>query len=323
MAKALKIVIVERYHAGASLRFPLHITDMTDGPGRQRCLSAEFLLGQDLVTYSARSVVRDRHWKEKEKWVNPGYVVTDPAKHMYQPTVPEFVRGQKQYRHSPLMVRTDSVKMLAQVLRERHQQLLWHPIEKNDRPIDVTHLWPRVVEEKSSVVNPIYGNLRLEVSGLVYSLGQKYNWVTEVGIRGGVAKAGRRGVHTAYMETLLTTKIMVVTQRDTWEDHYRLFEALITGAMVLSDVMLAPPAGIEDGKSVVFFRNPEELEEKLVYYLNNTDERLSIARKGREVAMTRHRSWHRMENIVFNQTLTHCPNSTSESKCPWTIHPEY
>ena len=147
--------------------------------------------------------------------------------------------------------------------------------------------------------------------------------MTEVGIRGGVAKAGRRGVHTAYMETLLTTKIMVVTQRDTWEDHYRLFEALITGTMVLSDVMLAPPAGIEDGKSVVFFRNPEELEEKLVYYLNNTDERLSIARKGREVAMTRHRSWHRMEDIVFNQTLTHCPNSKSESKCPWTIHPEY
>jgi len=45
-----------------------------------------------------------------------------------------------------------------------------------------------------------------------------------------VSKSGGDGwvkTHLAYLEGLLTPKIVVVAQQDSWEDHYRLFEAIV------------------------------------------------------------------------------------------------
>jgi hypothetical protein len=123
-----------------------------------------------------------------------------------------------------------------------------------------------------------------------------------------------------YIEALLRTKILVVTQRDGWEDHYRLFEGIVAGPMVMTDRMLALPAGLENGTSVVEFGSEKELLSLINYYLEHEDERLSIAAEGRRVAMSQHRSWHRMEQIIFGRALTSCSLAKSTPDCPYIVH---
>ena len=75
-------------------------------------------------------------------------------------------------------------------------------------------------------------------------------------------------------------------------------EALVSGALVMTDPMLIMPKGLRDGESVVVYHSLDELESKVEYYLQRPEERVRIARKGYQVAMTTHRSWHVTERIV-------------------------
>ena len=102
---------------------------------------------------------------------------------------------------------------------------------------------------------------------------------------------------------MIRTKIIVVAQRDEWEGHLRLMEALASGAMVIADKTLAMPSGLVDGESIVLYDSAQSLKDAIYYYLNpkNDKERLSIAKRGWEVAMGRHRSWHRVEEIIFGK----------------------
>jgi spore maturation protein CgeB len=97
-----------------------------------------------------------------------------------------------------------------------------------------------------------------------------------------------------------------VTQRDKWEDHYRLFEALVTGPFVITDRVLSLPQGLQNGTSVIECTSAEDLRSKIIYFLAHPEERLAIARHDRFVAMTRHRSWHRIEEIIFGSSVTQC-----------------
>lgn len=113
------------------------------------------------------------------------------------------------------------------------------------------------------------------------------------------------------------------------EDHYRLFEALVSGAMVMTDRMLSLPHGLENGVSIVEYTSEDDLRTKILYYLKNEEERFEIARKGRLVSMSQHRTWHRVEQVVFGRELSNCDSrrtSTStagrhERNCPWVVHP--
>ena len=90
-------------------------------------------------------------------------------------------------------------------------------------------------------------------------------------------------------------------------DHYRLFEALAAGPLVVADLMLAPPKGLVDRENIVFFRTVEELPQIWEYYLTHEQERIAIANRGWELSYTRHRAWHRMEELLFGQPLTKGP----------------
>jgi spore maturation protein CgeB len=70
------------------------------------------------------------------------------------------------------------------------------------------------------------------------------------------------------------------------------------------DEMLSLPHSLQDGKSVVFFRSLDELQELAMYYLQHTEERLEIARNGWEICMRKHRSWHRLEEMLFGRGIT-------------------
>lgn len=98
---------------------------------------------------------------------------------------------------------------------------------------------------------------------------------------------------------MLEFKIIVVAQRDRYEDHFRLFEALISGAMVMSDQALAFPWGVVDHETVVVYKDFDELQQKVLYYLDHEDERLRIARAGRKLSLNHHRVWHRYNDLLL------------------------
>ena len=117
---------------------------------------------------------------------------------------------------------------------------------------------------------------------------------------GKLSAKGRRNPQNAYVNELLDYKIIVLAQRNYWEDHYRLFEAMSGGAMVLSDPMLPLPKGLVDGTHLVVYDSIKSLKEKIIYYLEHRDERLRIAREGHKETLLHHRTWHHMEDIFLN-----------------------
>jgi hypothetical protein len=103
---------------------------------------------------------------------------------------------------------------------------------------------------------------------------------TFVGLAGNALQAGWQSVHSDYIQAMLHSKIIVLTQCDAWEDYYRLFEALILGAMVMTDCMLSMPNGLEHGVSIIEFESEVDLRDKILYYVNHKEERIEIAKRG-------------------------------------------
>ncbi|KAL7576689.1 hypothetical protein ACA910_005614 [Epithemia clementina (nom. ined.)] len=275
-----------------------------------------------------RSIAKGRKWNEETQWIEVGTKLDASL------ALP--------YHHAPFTVRTDTIQQLQAYLRGLpHPLELSGPMEQSlERAVDVTHLWPADQNGNQNnnngqkVGNAQSGRLRFRVSQWIQTWGVQHGWKAMVGLAGvQTAHRGRlQAASMAYLAALTGTKIMVVTQRDPYEDHYRLMEALAaSGACVFSDYMHGLPAGLENGTSIIVFTSPQELQSLIVYYLhpNHQAERLEIARRGREVAMTRHRSWHRMEEMVFcGRVPSTCsrrrqPPTTLQdfvAKCPWTVN---
>jgi spore maturation protein CgeB len=104
-------------------------------------------------------------------------------------------------------------------------------------------------------------------------------------------------------------------------DFYRLLEGIIAGACVFTDVMLTLPRGLKNGTSVVEYSSIRNLQDLILYYLEHDDERIRIAKAGRDVAMRQHRSWHRMEEVLFGRPISVCePDQEIEVCNPWVVH---
>jgi hypothetical protein len=262
----------------------------------------EQAVGENFVFYSQRSIVTGRRWNQETGWVNEGTLI-DLATNKSEGGAPS-------YKHISYFVRTDMIETLQMLLHERGLALS-DAIETLDRSVDVTHLWPLNTDERQ-------GSLRTLVSNIVHDLGNTSGFRIQVDFVSSAAEAGRTEVAREYVDALLRTKIMVVTQRDGWEDHYRLFEAMVAGPLVMTDRMLSLPAGLEPGTSIVEFSSADELRSLIDYYLKHAEERLTIAARGRRVAMAQHRSWHRIEEVIYGRALTVCPDTPTN--CPYIVH---
>ena len=315
------------------LSSPTFITDFSDPHTLTRCSKYDFDkpkrteaiidLFHHNIYFSSRSIVENRNWNRKADWVNTGKIVNLNVSTSTSSTTKKQksrTRIVKDYfappfQHTPLIVRTDTVMALQQTLKETFNITnLASPIESIlERPVDITHFWPpnREVEQ---YVGPVASNLRYKVSDIIAKMShinqplgkdtidtspaadkEAKNYNVFVDVVGWTGKGGRKHVKTEYVQRMLNTKILVLTQRDKWEDHYRLMEALISGAMVMTDKMLSLPHGLENGTSIVEYASAADLRQKLHYYLEHEEERLQIAKQGRYVAMSMHRSWHRVE----------------------------
>ncbi len=104
---------------------------------------------------------------------------------------------------------------------------------------------------------------------------------------------------------------------DKWEDHFRLDEALLSGALVLQDPTTYLPHMLIDGVNFVVYHNISDLESKILYYLHpmNEKERIEIGQRGREVALNHHRIWHQAERVLLNDMSYH--NEYGLYNKPW------
>jgi spore maturation protein CgeB len=69
--------------------------------------------------------------------------------------------------------------------------------------------------------------------------------------------------------------------------------------MVMTDPMHPLPFRIVDGESVVVYHSLQELKQKILYYLEHEEERRIVAKRGYDVAMNFHRSWHMLERMIL------------------------
>ncbi|KAL3786437.1 hypothetical protein HJC23_011018 [Cyclotella cryptica] len=133
-----------------------------------------------------------------------------------------------------------------------------------------------------------------------------YNFTGVTGLVSTRDKIGRTSTSYAYAESLLDHKVVVVSQRDRWEGHYRLMEGLMSGAMIMSDPITFPPAGLADRVNMVIYNSLNDLAEKIRYYLQDKQgkiERVRIARAGRKLAMEEHQPHQRYERLVLGENF--------------------
>mmetsp|Transcript_55108 Transcript_55108/g.165060 ORF Transcript_55108/g.165060 Transcript_55108/m.165060 type:complete len:892 (-) Transcript_55108:44-2719(-) len=166
------------------------------------------------------------------------------------------------------------------------------PVSIN-RPSDVVHFWDPDEKVKNAV-------LRTRVSNRIRDLGEKYPDLSVfAGLAGQRDAEGRNSPQLDYAKALLEYKIVVVCQRDSHETHYRLMEALISGALVFTDPVHYLPDGFEDSKNIVVYNSLDDLEHKTLYYLQNDKERETIARNGLNLAITQHRARNWLEDFIL------------------------
>lgn len=90
---------------------------------------------------------------------------------------------------------------------------------------------------------------------------------------------------------------------DHWEDmkkygiiSNRIFDALAAGAFIISDDVF----GLQEtlGEAVVTYQNREDLNQKIDYYLQQTEEREKRAQMGQRIVLEKHTFAHRVESIL-------------------------
>lgn len=227
-----------------------------------------------------RSVVEGRHYDITTKQVHEGYIS------------PNTGGDDGGVGKASLVVREGFIEAMAAVRNDKS-------VLKSKRNINVCFFW-------KPGDNSHYGFWRRDVSHFLQKHGKRRKYSTLVNVAANDVEGMLSGhIQLKYVDALLRCQIVVVAQRDEWADHYRLYESLASGAMVLMDQMLAPPAGLKNKTNVVVYDSLESLGELIDYYVKHVHKRKSIARRGMELVRGRHRSWHLVEAILFGSPMTH------------------
>lgn len=100
-----------------------------------------------------------------------------------------------------------------------------------------------------------------------------------------------------YMKTLSQSKICVSIRGEGF-DAYRYWEIPYAESMLLADEpIIEIPNNFVEGESAAFFKNIDELQEKLDFYLKS-NRYLEIGKRGREHLLKYHTSIQRAKNVL-------------------------
>lgn len=84
----------------------------------------------------------------------------------------------------------------------------------------------------------------------------------------------------------------------------RIFEAMVCGAFVISDKQKDVIALFQDGKHLVYFDSPNDLVEKIRYFLAYPELRKKVALNGMQEVHKNHTYVHRIQSLL--STVTFC-----------------
>ena len=83
--------------------------------------------------------------------------------------------------------------------------------------------------------------------------------------------------------------------------NMRIFEVLASGALLVTNALEGDDLqqlGLEEGQHLVCYRNPNELFERIDYFLARPQERQAIAQAGSLIVRERHTYAHRMKQLL-------------------------
>jgi hypothetical protein len=137
------------------------------------------------------------------------------------------------------------------------------------------------------------------------SFRNKYNHPMQIGPVSAFGSEGRRAINEKYKQCLYNSKIVLHANPDRWEGDARTWEAICSGALVFVDRMHQPiPHPLVDGKHVIFYdlsaEGLEQLERKIIFYLENDEERARIGQQGRDFVLRYHRSVNRINEMIWH-----------------------
>jgi len=118
---------------------------------------------------------------------------------------------------------------------------------------------------------------------------------------GEITESKRDVYDQGYLSTLRKTLILLTCNPANWEGDSRTWEALASGCLVFVDRLYTPyKHPLEDGKHCIFYDRDklDELEEKISYYVQHTDQARKIGQTGREFVMKYHRTVNRIDEIL-------------------------
>jgi hypothetical protein len=270
-------------------------TLLVDFTGSTRQTQCEYLFQDSYfqdktrVRLAKRSIVQGRFYNHDTSEIHLGQILSPLGWH---------TNDEIPILYSPLILRESFVNAIVNAT-------LGAKVHTTERPTDVGFFW-----NNGDFIH--YAFYRRDIAKLVKTLHHskitsKIVMKNEVDLVYTDVKGYNVGnVQFDYVTRLLGCKIVVVTQRDEWEDQYRLMESLASGALVMTDEMLAMPGGLVDKLNVVIYDSPQTLKKLIRYYLhpNHEQERKRIALEGYRLVMGRHRCWHRLEELIYGQPLT-------------------
>ena len=294
----IKLLITDSYDTGAGFLF-------TGSPLHKCILLASELLGPDNVYLASRTLVTNRNYTcfGKDHGCTTGtflgdvngtvldYRKMDIVNHLHNGVVAQW----------DFCLRHEYVQLFDQIVREKlglngNATLSLSDFSNYERVrvSDVAHIWDITYDHMSA-----FRNL---VTATIHEVSRLHNLTGVAGLVSPMGRIGRTTTSRLYADALLKHKIIVVAQRDGWEGHLRLFESLLSGAMVLSDPITFPPAGLVDGKNIIYYTSLDDLVKKVLYFLrdeNGCRERDRIAQAGRDLVLKHHKAHHRFERLML------------------------
>jgi len=100
------------------------------------------------------------------------------------------------------------------------------------------------------------------------------------------------------MAKIYSRSKIVVNSAINYDLNMRVFEALASGALLITDPADSIDELFEDGKEIVLYHDEDDLIKKIEYYLSHDDERIEIAKRGKEKALKYHTYHHRVEQVI-------------------------
>ena len=122
---------------------------------------------------------------------------------------------------------------------------------------------------------------------------------------GEVNHGGRKEINAGYFGAMRSAKIVVTCNPSHWEGDFRLFEAMVSGALVFVDEMWGPqPFPLKHKEHVIVYNTKDQgaFTEQLKYYIEHPDEARRIAHQGYLHVLKYHRSANNSYGIASSDS---------------------